>query len=93
MQPSPCSAATCAALHGPAQQDLQRAAPPPHRHIRGQQGPDLHLRDLTVVGALLRTHTLLAVVPTTSVYYAQVRVTSMELVQCLLAFTQRNVGL
>ena len=48
---------------------------------------------MTAVGAILRTHTLLAVVPTTSVYYAQVRVTSMELVQCLLAFTQRNVGL
>jgi len=54
---------------------------------------DTEFRDLTVVGALLRTHTLLAVVPTTSVYYAQARATSLELVQCLLAFTQPNVDL
>merc|ERR1719341_208073 len=54
---------------------------------------DTEFRDLTVVGALLRTHTLLAVVPATSVYYNQARATSMELVQCLLAFTQPNVDL
>ena len=54
---------------------------------------DTEFRDLTVVGALLRTHTLLAVVPNTSVYYPQARDTNMELVQCLLAFTQPNVDL
>ena len=54
---------------------------------------DTEFRDLTVVGALLRTYTLLAVVPATSVYYTQARNTSLELVQCLLAFTQPNVDL
>jgi len=54
---------------------------------------DTEFRDMTVIGALLRTHTLLAVVPASSMYYMQARATSQELVQCLLAFTQPNVDL
>ena len=56
-------------------------------------GTDKDMQDYGTVGALLRTYTLLAVVPATSVYYTQAGYTSLELVQCLLAFTQPNVDL
>ena len=54
---------------------------------------DTEFRDVSVVAALLRTHTLLHVVPAASSYHAQAREAAASLVHCLLAFTRPNVDL
>ena len=54
---------------------------------------DTEFRDVSVVAALLRTHTLLHVVPAASSYHAQAREAATSLVHCLLAFTRPNVDL
>ena len=54
---------------------------------------DTEYQDLTIVPALLRTHTLLSVVPNSSSYYQQARDTTASLVTCLLTFTSPNVDL
>ena len=54
---------------------------------------DTEFHDLSVVPALLRTHTLLTIVPVTSSYHQQSTDTISDLVQCLLAFTRPQVDL
>ena len=54
---------------------------------------DTAFRDLSAVGALLRTHTLLSAVPVSSLYHEQAAKALEELVLTLLAFTQPNVDL
>ena len=54
---------------------------------------DTEFHDLSVVPALLRTHTLLTIVPVASSYYQQSSDTISDLVQCLLAFTRPQVDL
>ena len=54
---------------------------------------DTEFQDLSVLPALLRTHSLLSVVPGASVYHGQARDTTGDLVKCLLAFTKPNVDL
>ena len=54
---------------------------------------DTEFKDMSVLPALLRTHSLLSVVPMASVYHSQARDTTEDLVKCLLAFTKPNVDL
>ena len=54
---------------------------------------DTEFKDLSVVAPLLRTFTLLSVVPGSSSYHSAAKTTSSELVQCLLTFTKPNVDL
>ena len=54
---------------------------------------DTEFQDLSLVPALLRTHTLLTIVPVTSSYHQQSLDTISDLVQCLLAFTRPQVDL
>ena len=54
---------------------------------------DTGFRDLSAVGALLRTHTLLSAVPVCSLYHEQADKALEELILTLLAFTQPNVDL
>ena len=54
---------------------------------------DSDYRDLTCVPALLRTYTLLSVVPASSLYYRQARAASRELEAALLTFSQPSLDL
>ena len=54
---------------------------------------DTAFRDISCVGALLRTHTLLSVVPESSLYHEQAVKSVEELILTLLAYTQPNVDL
>ena len=54
---------------------------------------DTSFRDISAVGALLRTHTLLSSVPSSSLYHEQAAKALEELILTLLAFTQPNVDL
>ena len=54
---------------------------------------DTEFRDLSLVTPLLRVHTLLSVVPQPSMYHRQAENTRLDIVQCLLNFSQPNVDL
>ena len=54
---------------------------------------DTEFKDLSVVSPLLKTFTLLSIVPSSSSYVQAAKTTSADLVQCLLAFTKPNVDL
>ena len=54
---------------------------------------DTEFKDLSVVPPLLKTFTLLSIIPSSSSYHAAAKQTSADLVQSLLAFTKPKVDL
>ena len=54
---------------------------------------DTEFKDLSVVAPLLRTFTLLSIIPSSSSYHQGAKTTISDLVQCLLTFTKPNVDL